>query len=281
MVTVSPSCSSAALDARSVDERPVDAAVVADLGARGGRHQGRVVARREHVGDDDVVVGVAADLDRARRRESAGRPGRRIFSMLVARLPSLERGAAIGPIAVTDSSAGWDRPAAQPAATRPPAAGSAVTANRCSSAAGRSGSAAAGSTGSPAADRTGTPAGGTRAVAAVCGCWLGQPPLSDGRDGDRRGRRSARGLLPADLERQLRAVRVADVDVLAVLDVDGRHPAAVDVHPVEAAVVDRDPPTLVEPQHQVCPGDQWVGDAYVGAKIATDDDIVSSGEGAC
>ena len=28
--------------------------------------------------------------------------------MLVARLPSLERGAAVGPIAVTDSSAGWD-----------------------------------------------------------------------------------------------------------------------------------------------------------------------------
>ncbi len=40
--------------------------------------------------------------------DSAGRPGRRIFSMLVARLPSLERGAAIGPIAVTDSRAGCD-----------------------------------------------------------------------------------------------------------------------------------------------------------------------------
>ncbi len=32
--------------------------------------------------------------------------------MLVARLPSLERGAAAGPIAVTDSSAGADRPGA-------------------------------------------------------------------------------------------------------------------------------------------------------------------------
>jgi hypothetical protein len=39
---------------------------------------------------------------------SAVRPDRRIFSMLVARFPSLERGAAVGPIAVTDSSAGWD-----------------------------------------------------------------------------------------------------------------------------------------------------------------------------
>ena len=39
---------------------------------------------------------------------SAGRPGRRIFSMLVARLPSLVRGAAVGPIDVTDSRAGCD-----------------------------------------------------------------------------------------------------------------------------------------------------------------------------
>jgi hypothetical protein len=86
--------------------------------------------------------------------------------------------------------------------------------------------------------------------------------------------------LPAHLERQQRTVRVADVDVLAVLDVGGRHAASVDVHPVEAAVVDGYPPALIEPQHEVCPGDQWVGDANVGAKVATDDDIVSSGEGA-
>src|SRR5439155_18438126 len=33
-------------------------------------------------------------------------PGRRIFSMLVARLPSLVRGAAVGPIWVTDSRLG-------------------------------------------------------------------------------------------------------------------------------------------------------------------------------
>jgi hypothetical protein len=86
--------------------------------------------------------------------------------------------------------------------------------------------------------------------------------------------------LPAHLERQQRTVRVADVDVLAVLDVNGRHPASVDVHPVEAAVVDGYPPALIEPQHEVCAGDQWVGDADIGAKVATDNDIVSSGEGA-
>ena len=37
---------------------------------------------------------------------SADLPGRRILSMLVARLPSLERGAAVGPIAVTGSMSG-------------------------------------------------------------------------------------------------------------------------------------------------------------------------------
>ena len=37
---------------------------------------------------------------------SADLPGRRIFSMLVARLPSLERGAAVGPIEVTGSMSG-------------------------------------------------------------------------------------------------------------------------------------------------------------------------------
>jgi hypothetical protein len=36
----------------------------------------------------------------------APRPGRRIFIMLVARLPSLCRGAAVGPSAVTGSAAG-------------------------------------------------------------------------------------------------------------------------------------------------------------------------------
>ncbi len=86
--------------------------------------------------------------------------------------------------------------------------------------------------------------------------------------------------MPTDLEGQLRPVRVADVDDLAVVQIGGRYPAPVDVHAVEAAVVDGDPPALIEPQHQVCPRDQWVCDADVGAKVATDDDIVSSGEGA-
>ena len=174
---------------------------------------------------------------------SAGRPGRRIFSMLVARLPSLERGAAAGPIAVTDSSAGWER---------------AGWLARCD------------------AGRVGLRAGARRWLRPRL---LGGPAPAGTRDRDRRGRRPANGpFVPAHLETQLGAVRIADVDALAVLDVDGRHPASVHVHAVEAAVVDRDPPALVEPQHQVCPGDQGVGDAYVGAQVATDDDIISRGE---
>lgn len=97
----------------------------------------------------------------------------------------------------------------------------------------------------------------------------------------RRGRRPADGLLPAHLEGELGPVRVADVDVQTVMDVDGRHPAAVDEHAVETAVVDGDPPALIEAQDEVCAGDQWVCDANVGAEIATDDDIVASGEGTC
>jgi hypothetical protein len=64
------------------------------------------------------------------------------------------------------------------------------------------------------------------------------------------------------------------------MDVGGRHPAAVDEHAVEAAVVDGNPSALVEPQQEVCPGDQGVRDANVGAEVASDDDIVASGEGA-
>jgi hypothetical protein len=59
-------------------------------------------------------------------------------------------------------------------------------------------------------------------------------------------------VVPADLESQLRPIRVADVEALTVVDVDGGHPPVVDVHPVEAAVVDGDPAALFKPQHKVC-----------------------------
>jgi hypothetical protein len=55
------------LDTMTVDERAVDTAGVADFGPAGQRRQGGVVARRQDVGNDDVVVGRATDLDRAGR----------------------------------------------------------------------------------------------------------------------------------------------------------------------------------------------------------------------
>jgi hypothetical protein len=86
--------------------------------------------------------------------------------------------------------------------------------------------------------------------------------------------------MAADLEPQQWPVRVADVNLLAVGDVSGGHPAAIEVHPVETAVVNGDPPALLEPQHQVGPGDQRVGDADVGAQIPADDDVVAGCESA-
>ena len=72
----------------------------------------------------------------------------------------------------------------------------------------------------------------------VGGCWVGQVPLGRPVTGiaDVGGLPTA-CCLP-DLEGQLWPVGVADVEVQTILDVDGRHPAAVDVHAVEAAVVD-------------------------------------------
>ena len=82
----------------------------------------------------------------------------------------------------------------------------------------------------------------------------------------------------ADLEGQQWAVGVTDVHRRAVVQVGGRDTLPVDVHAVEAAVVDRDPAAVIETQHQVCARDQRVGDAEVGAQIAADYDIVSRGE---
>jgi hypothetical protein len=94
------------------------------------------------------------------------------------------------------------------------------------------------------------------------------------------GRRPPDGaLVPPDLETQQRTIGIADVEGLTVVQVDRRDLPVVDVHPVEAAVVDGHPPALVEPQHKVCARDQRVCDADVGAKIATDDNVVARREG--
>jgi hypothetical protein len=85
--------------------------------------------------------------------------------------------------------------------------------------------------------------------------------------------------MATDLEGHRGPVRVADIDPLTVLDVDGRHPTVVDVQTIEAAVVDGDPPALIEPQYQVYPGNQRVRDADVGPQVTPDDHIVAGCEG--
>ena len=99
-------------------------------------------------------------------------------------------------------------------------------------------------------------------------------------DGHRLGRRSADvALVPSDLESQLRTIGVADVETLTVVQIDRGDLPVVDVHPVEAAVVDGDPPALVETQHEVRARDQRMCDADIGAKIASDDYVVARRKG--
>ena len=84
----------------------------------------------------------------------------------------------------------------------------------------------------------------------------------------------------ADLERKLWPVGIADVDALAVVDVDHRHPAAVDVGAVQRTVVDGQPAPLIEAQQQMSTRDQRMRDAHVGAQIAPDHHVMACGEGA-
>jgi hypothetical protein len=46
-------------------------------------------------------------------------------------------------------------------------------------------------------------------------------------------------MVPTDLERQQWPVGISDVEALTVVDVDHRHPSAVDEGPVQRTVVDR------------------------------------------
>jgi hypothetical protein len=82
-------------------------------------------------------------------------------------------------------------------------------------------------------------------------------------------------LVAADFEGQLRPVGISDVDSLAVVDVDHRHPPAVDESPVQRTVVDRQPPALVEAQQQMGTRNQRVRDAHVSAEIAPDHHVMT------
>ena len=86
-------------------------------------------------------------------------------------------------------------------------------------------------------------------------------------------------LVAPDLEDQLRPVGISDVDGLAVVDVDQRHPPAVDESAVQRTVVDRQPPALVEAQQQMGTRNQRVRNAHVSAEIAPDDYVMTRCEG--
>ncbi len=113
---------------------------------------------------------------------------------------------------------------------------------------------------------------------------LGQRgPRQGGRPGVPRRPRLARPVvftpLRADGKGQPRSPGIADVDALAVVNVDDGHPVAVQVGPVERTVVDCQPPSLIEAQDQVRPRDSGIRDAHVGLGVAPDDHFVAGGEG--
>ena len=109
------------------------------------------------------------------------------------------------------------------------------------------------------------------------------PRRLDAPPRQRHGRRLRRppdcALMASDLERQSRPVRVADVDGLPVADVHRGHPAVLDEHAVEAAVVDRRPAAVVEAQHHMGARHQRMCDADVGSQVATDDHVMARREG--
>jgi hypothetical protein len=86
-------------------------------------------------------------------------------------------------------------------------------------------------------------------------------------------------LLGSDREGQPRALRISDVNALAVVNVDHRHPVAVEVGSVQRAVIDCQPTALVEPQDQMRARDPRIGNAHIGLHVASDDHLVAGREG--
>ena len=70
--------------------------------------------------------------------------------------------------------------------------------------------------------------------------------------------------MTSDVENEPRPIRQAEVEALAVPNIERRHPLAVGEYPVLAVVVERDPPAVVEAQQHVRAGDERVRDAYIG-----------------
>ena len=259
-------------DPDAVDEGAVDAVRVADLGAQRRLDQERVVARRQDVLDDDVVVGGPAD------RLRAGRFLQRARTAKAKRLEHLGRqvrhlgrfGSAPGDIWVFggDGPTGADicgcgwivgrrRRRAEERAVAPTDVGYIGLprrAGRCPGAPGcgrRGGDAQLG--GRPAGPGGG-PGGAARAGPAPAdeGHAVPEAAAATGMPIDSVcGGRPAMPWWRPTSNVSCGSVRIPDVDALAVVDVDHRHPPAVHESAVERTVVDRQPPTLVEAQQQM------------------------------
>ena len=108
---------------------------------------------------------------------------------------------------------------------------------------------------------------------------LGTAGRRDDRDRLRRRRQQTDiALVMSDFEGDPRTVGLADIDGLAVLDVEHGDPLAVDEDPVHRIVVDRNPPALIESQQHVRAGDQGMRYAQVCAQVASDDHVAARRE---
>jgi hypothetical protein len=83
-----------------------------------------------------------------------------------------------------------------------------------------------------------------------------------------------------DFERQQWPVGIADVDALAVVEVDDWHPPTVSESAIQRTVVDRQPPALVVAQQQMGARNQGVRNPHVGPEVAPDHHVVARREGA-
>jgi hypothetical protein len=108
-------------------------------------------------------------------------------------------------------------------------------------------------------------------------------PGKRGRPGIRRrprlGWSAGLPVLGTDRKGQPRPLRIPHVNALAVVDVDDRHSVAVDVGPVQRAVVDCQPSAVIEAQYQMGAGYPGVRDAQVGVQVAPDNHLMACSEG--
>jgi hypothetical protein len=84
----------------------------------------------------------------------------------------------------------------------------------------------------------------------------------------------------SDEEGQPWTVRPCHIDALTVANIHQLHPATVDEHPGRRTVVDRYPFAPIEAQHQMCAGDERMGNPHVGTEVRSHDHVLAGREAA-